>query len=182
MSQNSQTKESKALRSKKHLKPLDPQLLDEIKSKIDLNAIANESLVDGNSIQRSARLKKIALFSQLQEKYSHMKYSNSEICDLMNISPSTMSRIRRELDVVSPYRYENTRYSRPKKKKENKETENEESKQTEKIIHIKPNTINSKKRTTKPKGSVENIPTDNDISSDAEVDDLLNNAGSKYNS
>jgi hypothetical protein len=155
------------------LKPLDPQLLEEINSKIDLHAIADESLIDGNSIQRSARLKKIALFSQLQQKYSHMKYSNSEICDLMNISPSTMSRIRRELDVVSPYRYEKTKTNRTSKPKDKVEPIDKET-----------NTAKSTKRAIKPKGSVKNIPAGDNmyLSSDNEIDDLLKNAGGQYNS
>jgi hypothetical protein len=78
--------------------------LSEMRKKINLKDLAENGQLDGNSIQRAAKLEKIAVFSEI--KSEHPKLSNKEICDLMETTPSTMLRIRKDLAVKSPYRYD----------------------------------------------------------------------------
>ena len=79
-------------------------ILSEVRKKIDISNIVEEGFLDGNLIQRRAKLEKIAIFTEI--KSEHPEYTNKEICNAMQISPSTMNRIRKDLAVKSPYRYD----------------------------------------------------------------------------
>ncbi len=159
-------------------------LLSEIRKKINIQDLSETGQLNGNLIQRAAKLEKIAIFSEI--KSEHPDYSNKQICDAMQISPSTMIRIRKDLAVKSPYRYD---IATPKRKKK-EETKSEEINQTEKTEQSKILTTSNKAGRVKRKEVVpskkdpQNIPAGADmyLSSDNEIDDLLKNAGGQYNS
>ena len=79
-------------------------ILSEVRKKIDISNIVEEGSLDGSLIQRRTKLEKIAIFMEI--KLEHPEYTNKEICNAMQISPSTMNRIRKDLAVKSPYRYD----------------------------------------------------------------------------
>jgi hypothetical protein len=156
-------------------------ILNETLKKINLQTFADEGALDVNLLQRRTKIMKTAVFNQIM--LEHPEYKNKQICDAMNISPSTMCRIRRDLGAKSPYRYD---IVTPKRNK--KVLDSEESKKSidSNISTQKPKQskiLPTSKKVGRPKKNdsiTQNIPTDNDISSDAEVDELLQNAGSRF--
>ena len=66
--------------------------------------IAQEASVDANLLQRQLKVEKIAIFAEIMKEYPNM--NNKQICEQMNVSETTMRRIRKDLGVNSPYRYE----------------------------------------------------------------------------
>jgi ribosomal protein L1 len=79
-------------------------ILNETLKKINLQTFADEGALDVNLLQRRTKVMKTAVFNQIM--LEHPEYNNKQICDAMNISPSTMCRIRRDLGAKSPYRYD----------------------------------------------------------------------------
>ena len=82
-----------------------------------LKFMADEALIDANLLQKQIKVEKIAIFSQI--KMDNPKMTNKEICEHMGLSETTMRRIRKDLNVSSPFRYELAmRKSTPKKSNE----------------------------------------------------------------
>lgn len=155
-------------------------ILNETLKKINLQTFADEGALDVNLLQRRTKVMKTAVFNQIM--LEHPEYTNKQICDAMNISPSTMCRIRRDLGAKSPYRYD---IPTPKRNKKVLDSEESDKPIDSKIATQKPKQskiLATPKKAGRPKKNdniTQNIPSDNDIPGD-EIDQLLQNAGSKY--
>jgi hypothetical protein len=96
------------------------------------------SEIDGNAIQKASKLEKIAIYEEL--KTEHPDWNNSKICAAMQSSASTMSRLRRDLGIKSPWHY-----NIPSKRKRNTtkwhcDKCNKEMLETSREAHIKSKT------------------------------------------
>ena len=88
-------------------------ILQIARNKINLKSLAEEGAIDANLIQRQAKVENVAVYMQIKKDNPDLK--NAEICSAMNMSASTMRRIRKDLAVSSPYRYDiPTKKSKPK--------------------------------------------------------------------
>src|SRR6202000_1365555 len=90
-------------------------ILQTAHNKVNLKSLAEEGAIDANLIQRQAKVENIAVYMQIMKDNPELK--NDQICSTMGISASTMRRIRKDLAVNSPYRYDI-----PRKTKKNSET------------------------------------------------------------
>jgi AraC-like DNA-binding protein len=111
---------------------------NEILRSVDLENIASSSTIDSNSINRNYKLRQTAIFNALREANPHLK--SKELAEQMGTSPSTLQRIRKDLNMKSPYRYD---IATPKRKKKDDTQTSSMEKETE-----KPTTI----VVSKPKG------------------------------
>src|ERR1700712_5779180 len=92
-------------------------ILQTARNKINLKSLAEEGSIDANLIQRQAKVENVAVYMQIKKDNPDLK--NAEICSAMNMSASTMRRIRKYLAVSSPYRYDiPTRKPKPKPESE----------------------------------------------------------------
>jgi hypothetical protein len=158
-------------------------ILNETLKKIDLQTFADEGALDVNLLQRRTKVMKTAVFNQIM--LEHPEYNNKQICDVMNISPSTMCRIRRDLGAKSPYRYD---IPTPKRNKKVLDSEEPKKSIDSNISSQKPKQskiLPTPKKVGRPKKNVnitQNIPADNDIAGveNDEIDELLENSVSKF--
>jgi hypothetical protein len=150
-------------------------ILNEVLKKIDLQKFVEDGASDVNLIQRRTKVLKTAAFNQIMLENSD--YKNKDICKAMNISPSTMCRIRRDIGAKSPYRYD---IPTPRRKKKDLDEQNPNMKETQKPESSKKITTPKKAGQPKQKTTVENIPAGADISSDGEIEELLKNSVSNY--
>ena len=84
---------------------------NEILKSVNLESIATSSDIDANSINRNYKLRQTAIFNALREANPH--FSAKELAKEMGTSTSTLQRIRRDINMKSPYRYD---ISTPKRK------------------------------------------------------------------
>jgi hypothetical protein len=69
-----------------------------------LQSIAVTGNIDANLINRNFKLEKLAKFNEM--KLEHPKMKQVDICRLIGTSDSTLKRIRKDLNVSSPYRFD----------------------------------------------------------------------------
>src|ERR1700710_612684 len=94
-------------------------ILQTARNQINLKSLAEEGAIDANLIQRQAKVENVAVYMQIKKDNPDLK--NAEICSAMNMSASTMCRIRKDLAVSSPYRNDiPTKKSKPKPESETK--------------------------------------------------------------
>ncbi len=86
---------------------------NEILRSVDLENIASSPTIDSNSINRNYKLRQTAIFNALREANPHLK--SKELAEQMGTSPSTLQRIRKDLNMKSPYRYDIATPKRNKK-------------------------------------------------------------------
>ena len=79
-------------------------ILQTARNKISLKSLAEEGAIDANLIQRQAKVENVAVYMQIKKDNPELK--NNDICAAMGISASTMRRVRKDLAVSSPYRYD----------------------------------------------------------------------------
>ncbi len=147
----------------------------------NLKSLAEEALLDGNLIQRQAKVEQIGVFQQIRKDYPHLK--NNEICQAMGLSATTMRRIRKDLGVNSPFRYEVS------SRKPQKKSVGEKAVEVQKPESVKTTNPKIKPRKNEIAGDVEEgdyldkilrTAPKEVIDSDAEIDNLLQNATSRF--
>jgi AraC-like DNA-binding protein len=84
---------------------------NDILKSINLEAIATSSDIDSNSINRNYKLRQAAIFNALREANPHL--NAKELAQQMGTSTSTLQRIRKDINMKSPYHYD---ISSPKRK------------------------------------------------------------------
>ena len=80
---------------------------------IDLETISSSANIDANSINRNYKLRQAAIFNAIKEANPHLK--SKEIALQMGTSPSTLQRIRKDINMKSPYRYDIQSNRKPSK-------------------------------------------------------------------
>ena len=134
-------------------------ILQTARNKINLKSLAEEGAIDANLIQRQAKVENVAVYMQIKKDNPDLK--NAEICSAMNMSASTMRRIRKDLAVSSPYRYDiPTKKSKPKPETNSKLiastiTTSKSESETQPIITVQ-KTV-SKKPVGRPKKNLSDI-------------------------
>ena len=135
-------------------------ILIEAKKNLNIQKKAEEVIIDSNIFNKHAKITKIALFEQIRE--DNPTLSNIEICSIMGSTPTTMRRIRKDLSVKSPYRYD---IPIPKKGKKNNESINNNNLKSSSKTNIKNEEIKTK--LGRPKKQITSIKNNiNEIAGD----------------
>ena len=85
---------------------------NEILKSLDLSIISQNSEMDANLLNKNFKLRQAAIFNTLRE--ANPQITSKDLARQMGTSTTTLQRIRKDLNMASPYRYD---ISKSKKKK-----------------------------------------------------------------
>jgi len=144
----------------------------EILKSINLEAIALSSDMDSNTINRNYKLRQVAIFNALREANPHL--TAKELASQMGTSASTLQRIRKDINMKSPYRYDKII-----QKHNGTKQSNEQEPHTVKISEQKVTIRNDVPQIKKGRPRKDN---NNQVAGDIDndVDELLKNAGGRF--
>lgn len=138
----------------------------------DLTTVKNMRNFDYNDIKRYAMGDQYMRFYKAKIEYPHL--NQQELCKKINISSSTLNRIRRDLDISSPYRYNVPLHKQIRTKRGETEEKNFEQ-NTTKVSNQSVKRRSSKKRSI-PKDKI----AAGDIYEDDKEDDINEEVNENY--